>query len=876
MRFLSVVMAIALTFHPATADEVDYLKDVKPLLAERCGSCHGALAQKGKLRLDAIQLIREGGRNGDAIEPGKSQNSLLIEAVLGEDRPRMPPEGEGAALTAQQIQLLKNWIDQGAKGPETEPVPADLAKHWAFQKVTKPTPPTVSKPGWNAHPIDRFIAQTHAKEKLTPANAADKATLLRRVTLDLTGIPPTRHELHDFLADESAEAFEKVVDRLLASPHYGERWGRRWMDVWRYSDWYGRRSTPDVLNSYGQIWRWRDWIVTSLNEDRGYDEMVKLMLAADELRPGDHQDQVATGFVVRNFFRWNYNNWMRDNVEHTAKAFLGLTMNCCHCHDHKYDPIRQDEYFQFRAIFEPIEIRHDRWPGEADPGEYPKYTYGSAYKPITTGMVRVMDEKPDAPTRFYTGGDERNLVEGREPIPPGVPSVLGGVYRPDPKELPPESWYPGLRAFVREEELTKRRQALELSQAEAAKAEGDAERNLAHAAVRAAKADLAALEARICADDVAYLGAAGDKSETARAASFAERVASLRSFEAKLAEAELGLAKAELGNDTTAVSKAEAARNEAIVKRDQVAQKLSEINEQYTPLSPIYPKRTSGRRTALAEWLTHRDNPLTARVAVNHIWAGHFGQPVVETTNNFGLSGQSPSHPELLDWLAADLMENGWQMKRLHKLIVTSRTYQMSTRGDAEANSHDQDNVFLWRYPTNRVEAEVVRDSLLAVAGELDATMGGPDVPQEEGLTSNRKSLYFTHHGERRMEFLDLFDAANPCDAYRRSSSVLPQQALALTNSELAQRLSRSLAVKLAAEAESDSEFIRLGFEQVLSRSPTKDEAEASARFLAELDKLYRETASSEGSESPTEPELRAKDKLILALFSHSDFITVR
>ena len=184
------------------------------------------------------------------------------------------------------------------------------------------------------------------------------------------------------------------------------------MDVWRYSDWYGRRAVPDVLNSYAQIWRWRDWIVRSLNDDKGYDRMVREMLAADELAPADDDDLVATGFLVRNFYRWNYNNWMQDNVEHTGKAFLGLTFNCCHCHDHKYDPITQEEYFRFRAVFEPLELRHDRVPGEPDPGPFPKYDYGTAYKPITSGMVRVFDEKLDAKTFFYTGGDERNVVDG--------------------------------------------------------------------------------------------------------------------------------------------------------------------------------------------------------------------------------------------------------------------------------------------------------------------------------------------------------------------------------------------------------------------------------------------------------------------------------
>ena len=289
---------------------------------------------------------------------------------------------------------------------------------------------------------------------LNPAPEADRATLLRRVTLDLIGLPPTTEELLAFRKDTTSDAYENVVDRLLSSPQYGERWGRHWMDVWRYSDWYGRRSVPDVLNSYGQIWRWRDWIVKSIGDDRGYDDMVRMMLAADELAPTSEADQAATGFLVRNFYRWNYNNWMRDNVEHTGKAFLGLTLNCCHCHDHKYDPLSQEEYFRFRAIFEPLEIRHDRWPGEADPGVYPKYSYGAAYKPIALGLVRVMDEKLDAKTYVYTGGDERNIVKDRA-VSPGVPAALGGTFAVEAISLPPQSWYPGLKQFVRSEEIAR-------------------------------------------------------------------------------------------------------------------------------------------------------------------------------------------------------------------------------------------------------------------------------------------------------------------------------------------------------------------------------------------------------------------------------------
>jgi hypothetical protein len=876
------LVALALLAAPlSAADPVDYTRDVKPILKERCYACHGALKQKAKLRLDAAALVAAGGTSGPAIRAGDAAGSLLLDRVADPDESsRMPPEGK--PLTAAQVDTLKAWVAQGGKGPPGEQPEADPAKHWAFVKPTRPALPTVADPAWNRNPIDRFIAAEHARRGLKPAPEADRATLLRRLYFDLIGLPPTRDELHAYLADTSPDAYEKVVERLLASPHYGERWGRRWMDVWRYSDWYGRRSVPDVLNSYGQIWRWRDWIVKSLNDDRGYDGMVRMMLAADELYPTSDADQVATGFVVRNFFRWNYNNWMRDNVEHTAKAFLGLTLNCCHCHDHKYDPVTQEEYFRFRAIFEPIEVRHDRWPGEPDPGPYPKYSYGAAYKPITSGMVRVMDEKPDAKTHFYTGGDERNVVKDRPPVPPGVPAALGGRFVVEPVNLPPESWYPGLKPFVRREEMAKRKEAALVGRSEwyGTSIGGDTEAvRVAEAKLTAAYSDLAALRARIAADDVVYLGVAGDSKAVSDAASRAERQHALDAAVLALVQAEVSLAEAMRAGIVAAVRSTEQQLPAAKAKVDAARKALDATSTTYTPLTAVYPKTSSGRRSALARWITDRDNPLTPRVAVNHIWAGHFGRPLVETTNNFGRSGKPPTHPELLDWLAVELMDHGWQTKHLHRLIVTSRAYRMASK--AEAQPADRDNVFLWRFPTNRLEAEAVRDSLLVVAGELDATAGGPEVAQDQGLVSRRRSLYFAHHGEARMEFLDLFDAANPCDAYRRTASVLPQQALALSNSELALRLSRGLAGKLSA-AKTDGEFVTAAFEQVLGRPPRDAEAGASAAFLARQRELFEASAAElkAAAKQPggpsADPAIRARENLVLALFNHTDFVTVR
>jgi len=865
-----------------------YLEKIKPLLRERCLACHGALAQKGKLRLDTAALAHQGGRAGPAVVTGQVDESPLLERVSRtEDAAgRMPPEGK--PLTAEQIGWVKEWIAAGARGPADEKAEADPKSHWSFQKPVRPETPPVRDPAWNANPIDRLIAARHQKLGIQPLPVTDRATLLRRVYLDLIGLPPTADELRASLADTRPDAYEREVDRLLADPRHAEHWARHWMDVWRYSDWYGRRTVPDVLNSYGQIWRWRDWIVTSLGRDRPYDEMVRLMLAADELAPLAHEDQPATGFVARNFFRWNYNNWMRDNVEHTAKAFLGLTLNCCHCHDHKYDPVTQDEYFRFRAIFEPVEIRHDRWPGEEDPGVYPKYSYGAAYKPITTGMVRVMDERLTAPTRKYSRGDERNVEKDAPAIPPGVPAALGGTFQVSEVKLPPESWYPGLRAHVRQEETAKLTKARDEAKArlDKARAAKDAPAEaLAQARLTAAQAALQALKLKILADDARYRQT-GDPATAAGLAAWAEKQAATEQARATLVEKEQSLASATKAAKPEGVTAATKALDEAKAKLGAATKALENPGDTYSPLGARYETTTStGRRSALARWITDPSNPLTARVAANHLWGWHFGQPLVTTPHDLGRSGKPPASQELLDWLAVELMHptnasdakaSPWSLKRLHRLIVTSRTYQTRsgpTPADHPARAKDTDNLTLWRYPLGRMQAEVVRDSLLHVAGQLDGTRGGPDIPQDQALVSKRRSLYLTHHGESRAVFLDLFDAANPCEAYQRSASVLPQQALALANSELTHTLARALAATLHPKQPADNTFITAAFEQVLARQPTPEELLAAQEYLTVLRESVPATAPTKDK---PENALRAREGLIVALFNHTDFLTIR
>ena len=1067
-----------------------------------------------------------------------------------------------------------------------------------------------------ANPIDAFLSDKWQKTGVHPMPLADRATLLRRLYIDLIGLPPTAEELQAFLSDHSPGAYEAVVDRLLDSPQHGERWARHWMDVWRYSDWYGRRSVPDVMNSYPMLWRWRDWIVRSINQDKPYDQMIVEMLAADELMPEDEQSLVATGYLVRSWFKWNYETWKKDLVEHTGKAFLGLTLNCAQCHDHKYDPLTQEEYFRFRAFFEPLELRHDRVPGEPDPGPFVKYVYALSYGPIKSGMVRVFDEYLDAETFMFSNGDARLRMEGKPPVSPSAPAVLGGDrIQQSQITLPITAAYPGMKDVLRNEELTKRETEVEtaerlladakaaleseppslreeLQAAEAAydkartealaeadrqnsnhqnanhqnasrqntataaranydltsrilegsqsvlfdaksgrralshplsgldsladngrvsylvrlvqdgitnlqlgldiaqgatggyvafekgtiktyspggfnetvvgkydvskgqslfrvdmqldipnnqflltvrsltdnqvlvngtpaalngwKPQSNGKRGLfidvregteavyddlnfaqldgslvlgfdfesathqagqdvteasdkpnsgtwmttsfsvspatslvissvtenpkvqaalarlaaaknalklplarlsaAEAKLQAAKLEIESLEKRIEADSVRY--ASGLLTEdrhddpnvkamiqaacqTERAANLASAKASVAAAENAIAIAESNLSAAKATNDPAAIDKAtkqlQAAQKQRATAADLLntaqAAAAKEIGE-YTALSPKYPQVTTGRRAALARWIANKENPLTARVAVNHVWLRHFGQALVDTPHDFGRNGSRPTHPELLDWLACELMDSGWSLKHLHRLIVTSNAYRMASitpqstqKNESELASAalDPDNKTYWRFPASRMQAEVVRDSLLALSGELDQTMGGHEIDHQQGMTSRRRSLYFAHHGEEKMEFLELFDAANACDCYRRSSSVQPQQALALINSDLTKSLSRELEKRLWELAKSQSSasedpngssrFVRVSFLQVLNREPGSHEEIASLKFLKEQ---AERLSALQGPPSDLVPAQRARANFIHALMNHNDFVTLR
>jgi hypothetical protein len=629
--------------------------------------------------------------------------------------------------------------------------------------------------------------------------------------------------------------------------------------------------------------------------------MATEMLAGDEVAPTDPNTLRATGFLVRNWEKFNRNSWLEATIEHTAKAFLGVTMNCCRCHDHKFDPISQVEYFQFRAIFEPHQVRTERVPDQPDV--------------LKDGLARICDMKPNAPTYLFERGDEKRPKKD-EVIKPGMPETFGSQLKIEPVDLPLTAYYPALQEFALKEDQAQATQRV--SQAEAAlaksqtaiataKKKGDdksfaglvAAAEIAAKQLATARAAQVSLAARIAAEKAKYeITAKADPKQLALAASKAERELALCQAQEQKAvtEQELTAAKSALkpGDAATAnaVAAAEKQVADAAVALTAAHAALAEPSEKYTVLGEQLPHQSTGRRLAFAKWLTNRQNPLAARVAINHIWLRHFGAPLVDNMFDFGLRSPQPRNQPLLDWLSIELMDHGWQMKHIHRLLVTSSAYRMAStaNGAIAANvALDRDNHYLWRMNTRRLESELVRDSIFYVAGNLDLTRGGPDFACALASTTPRRSIYFQHAYEKQNKFLELFDAASVNECYRRSESVVPQQALALANSDVTLNESRLLARKLSDLAaketskEPDQVFVVIAYEQILGRVPSTAELTECRIFLRSQVELLHDpdklTAIAGGAKATVaasaDPNQRARENLTLVLYNHNDFVTI-
>ncbi|HEY1188111.1 MAG TPA: PSD1 and planctomycete cytochrome C domain-containing protein [Gemmata sp.] len=700
IRALLVLATLAAAALPVpAAEKVDFARDIRPILSDKCFKCHGPAVQKGKLRLDS----RDSATKKGAVTPGKHADSALIERVLlpDDDDGRMPPPGTSERLTPDQVTKLKLWIDQGAESPP----------HWAFVPPKRPEVPRAGAPG--ANPVDSFITARLDKEGLKPSPRADKATLIRRVTLDLTGLLPTPKEVEAFLKDDSPGAYEQAVDRLLASPHYGERQARHWLDLARYAD-----SNGYTIDGPRQIWAYRDWVINALNADMPFDRFTTEQLAGDLLPNATVAQKVATGFHRNTAFNEEGGTDPEqfrvertvDRANTTGAVWLGLTFGCAQCHDHKYDPISAKDYYSLYAFFDSCD----------------------------------------------------------EPTLP-----LGG---------PP-----------------------------------DLEKQIAEVQTKLAAARLAG------ADDEAK-----------------KLIAELKKVQSKA--------------PTTLVMRERPKTRQTFIQiRGDFLRKGEEVRPSYpSALSgPNAPKRLT--RLDLAKWLTGAENPLTARVTVNREWQKFFGRGLVETENDFGLQGNFPTHPELLDWLAVEFRESGWGLKKLHKLIVTSATYQQVSAVRKDLNEKDPRNLLLGRQTRLRLEAEIIRDVSLSASSLLNPKLGGPGVfppqPKEvfaftqsnhpwvesKGPDRYRRGMYTYIWRQSQHPLLATFDAADAQVACtKRNRSNTPLQALHMANDPVFVEFANALGTRVESEGPSDDAGrIAFAFKVCFSREPSPAEA---ARVQAYLD----------------------------------------
>ncbi|RLS35913.1 MAG: DUF1553 domain-containing protein [Planctomycetota bacterium] len=914
----------------AAADAVDFSREIQPLLARRCFSCHGPDTQEGGLRLDsAAGATAELPSGGRAIVSGNVDTSLILERIASADPDlRMPPEGP--RLLPKQAESLRNWISAGAEWKE----------HWAFRAPFRPAVPAVDPEmvpvdGVPTTEIDAFILEGLARKGLAPPPLADRQTLLRRATYDLTGLPPTAAERKAFLADDGPGAWERVVDRLLASPHYGEKWGRHWLDLVRYAETNSFERDGDKPHA----WRYRDYVIRSFNRDTPFDQFSVQQLAGDEIADPSPDDLIATGY--HRLGLWDDEpadrlqaryDWLDDLVATTGQTFLGLTVNCARCHDHKIDPLPQKDYYGLLSFFMNVtpmggggeQVERPLFPDPASKAAYDaaladlvlrrnaaqaelsaiENRFRDGYEQLTAAAVEGSD-LDDLQFRFYrdswqtlpdfdslkpedTGAVPGNLLDIG--VAPSIrPDFFGYVFTGVLK-VPSSGDY----TFTLDSDDGSR-----LTLGESVVVEYDGIHGEG-----AAKSATVPLEAGRVPFRLDYFQGAHGKG-LILAWSASDAVARPLSVQAKR--------RGRKGNDLVAALAAEGERILGVegkkeydakfaalegLKREQVPVAKALVVSENGPTAPetfilyrgnphaetkpenkVEPSfpgilrapapeiavpaadaKSSGRRTALAKWIVSPSNPLTARVLANRLWQHHFGRGIVRSSSNFGLMGDPPTHPDLLDWLAAELVDGGWHLKSLHKKIMLSRAYRASSQANADALAVDPLNDAFWRYDMRRLSAEEIRDSIIVASGRFNPKMEGPgvtvDIPKEIlagqsqpgsgwGTASEeeqaRRSVYIKVKRSLLTPILadfDMADTDSPCPV--RFVTTQPTQALGMMNGEFLQKQAKVFAMRVKAEAGGPDAAdvaaeVSLAYQIGLARDPSADEV---ARGVALIDTL--------------------------------------
>jgi hypothetical protein len=758
---------------PATPEGVElFEKKIRPVLVARCYTCHSATSEKvkGGLRLDTREGLRKGGDTGPAIVPGLPEKSLLVRAILrGGDAEKMPPK-DSERLSAEEVRDVQSWVRMGAPDPRSGAAPpagakpainfAEARKRWPFSPVVPPAPPAVRDAGWIRTPVDRFILARLEEKNLRPAPDADPRTLIRRATFDLTGLPPTPEEVDAFLADPAPDAFSKVVDRLLASSAYGERWGRHWLDVVRYSDGAGDNSDYPIP----QMYKYRNYVITAFNEDKPYDRFIQEQLSGD-LLPSSTDDErrsnlIATGYLanarrfgsVTDDYPWHLT--IEDTIDNLGRTFLGVTASCTRCHDHKFDPLTNEDYYALYGIFEST-----RYPF---PGiELQHYASDLVYLAPDEAVEKAMKDRRERMAR---------LDASTKPI--------------------------------------------------------EARKKIAESLAKGADDESVRIKGYV--DDLAK-EIDGIRKERTRVQQ------TLLPFESLYAVADApvtGNARVQIKGDPARLGR-------------EVPRRFFELlgGQELPPGS-----RGSGR-LELARWISDPANPLTARVMANRIWHYHFGKGIVQTPSDFGRQGRPPTHPELLDWLAGRFMASGWSVKAMHRLILSSHVYRLSCQDDTAMAAADAAGDLLWKFRRRRLEAEAIRDSILAVSGTLDRTMGGPHpIPEMSTweytehkpflsvFDHTKRSVYLLTQRISRHPFLGTFDGAETNSGTpARITSTTSLQALSLLNDPFVHEQAARFAERLARERTDDPSRLDRAYQLALGRPPTEDEKQASLDYLARI-----------------------------------------
>jgi len=816
---------------------VSFTADIQPIFQKTCWTCHGTSVQLSKLSLASRDLAIKGGDHGPAIIPGHGADSRLYRLVAGLEKPAMPL---GAKLTADEIESIRLWIEQGAAweagaavttGPtdmapditQDNPIRPEEREYWAFKLPVRPTVPAISPGARN--PIDAFILAALDKRGIPHAPRADRNTLLRRAYLDLIGIPPTPAEAAQFLNDNSPDAWEKLIDRLLASPHYGERWGRHWLDAARYADSQGFEHNFDRPNA----WRYRDYVIRAFNDDKPYSDFIREQIAGDELKNVTNDSLIATGFLAgyakvgfrekdNPEFRYEY---LDDNIATIGRGILGLTVQCARCHNHKFDPIRQADYYRLQAsLFGFVEVDHPLVPKD---------------------VAADWQKKNDAVDAKVAAlkADLRDLEK------PYRDRILPGKYRAYPQNIqdaiatPEDQRTPGQKLLA--DQVIR---SVSVSEAEISRIISAADiprrQQLRDAIAAAEKERPEPIPMAMGVTDGDYRFTPDGPGDEPAPGKGKKREAIEGSY------LPTGSGKYQVPPSYFFI------RGDVNSPGPETKPGFVKVITYGNPPAELPPPtpNTSGRRLALAEWLVSRDNPLTARVMVNRIWSHHFGRGIVATLDNFGKMGEAPTNQELLDWLAVEFMNRGWSVKQMQRLIMTSETYQMAS--EFPAAEQDPANKLLSRFPIQRLDAEIVRDSILAASGALNLQVGGPPifpmVPEEivksmyygkwdqkvDGPAVWRRSVYIYRNRGLPFPMLEAFDAPNPniaCGA--RNISTVPTQALTLMNDDFVLKQAQLFANRLEEAAPGDrAAQIDLAYRIAVARAPRDDEKRVARDFL--------------------------------------------